>query len=71
MFFFSGGGAGHVQSVVLSAMLIIVGFVVGMIGLAADMISANRRLIEESLYRLRKLEMDGAAEFPPARRERS
>ncbi|MFO8008992.1 MAG: glycosyltransferase family 2 protein [Candidatus Brocadiia bacterium] len=71
IFFFSGGGAGHVQSVVLSAMLVIVGFVVGMIGLAADMISANRRLIEESLYRLKKLEMDGAAEAQPARREQS
>ncbi len=68
LYFLSGDGAGHVQSVVLSAMLIIVGFVVGMIGLAADMISANRRLIEESLYRLKKLEMDEAAE-PDAARE--
>ncbi len=63
-YYLDGKGGGHVQSVVFSAMLIIVGFVVGMIGLAADMIAANRRLIEDSLYRLRKLEHDGLSARP-------
>ena len=62
-YYFNGEG-GHVQSVVLSAMLIVVGFVVGMIGLAADMVAANRRLLEDSLYRLRKLEHDGLSTPP-------
>lgn len=57
VYYFGNGGSGHVQSVVISAGLIVVGFVVGMIGLAADMISANRELIEDSLYRLRKAEL--------------
>jgi len=57
LFFFRGHGSGHVQSLLLSGVLITVGVVVGMIGLAADMIAANRRLIEESLYRIRRAEI--------------
>jgi glycosyltransferase involved in cell wall biosynthesis len=57
VFYFSGNGSGHVQSLLLSAILIIVAFVVGMIGLAADMIAANRQLIEDSLCRLKRMEM--------------
>jgi glycosyltransferase involved in cell wall biosynthesis len=55
-YFFTTRGQGHVQSLVLSAALLIVAFVIGMIGLAADMISANRQLIEDALYRLKRLE---------------
>ena len=36
----------------------IVGFQVGMIGLLADIISANRRLIEDVLFRVKKLEIN-------------
>jgi glycosyltransferase involved in cell wall biosynthesis len=57
-FYFIGGAAGHVQSLVLSAALLIVGFQVLLIGLLADLIAANRRLIEEALYRLKRLELD-------------
>jgi hypothetical protein len=41
---------------------LIVGFQVLLIGLLADLIAANRRLIEEALYRLKKLELDGQQE---------
>jgi glycosyltransferase involved in cell wall biosynthesis len=61
-FFFTGGAAGHVQSLILSAAFLIVGFQVLLIGLLADLIAANRRLIEEVLYRLKKLELDGEQE---------
>lgn len=54
--FFFGREAGHLQSVVLAAILIIVGFQVAMIGLIADLISFNRKILEEVLYRLRALE---------------
>jgi glycosyltransferase involved in cell wall biosynthesis len=53
-----GDGAGHVQSLILSAVLLIVGFQVGLIGLLADVISGNRRLIEDVLYRVRLMELD-------------
>jgi hypothetical protein len=36
----------------------IVGFQVGLIGLVADLIAGNRRLIEDCLYRVKKVEMD-------------
>lgn len=58
-FVFSGQGAGHVQSVILAAVLMIVGFQVLLIGLLADLIGFNRRILEEVLYRLRKMELSG------------
>lgn len=51
-----GQRIGHVQSLILSAILIIVGFQVMLIGLLADLLSCNRKLIEELIYRVRKLE---------------
>jgi glycosyltransferase involved in cell wall biosynthesis len=52
-YYFTGFGAGHLQSLVLSAVLMIVGFQVMLMGLVADVISANRKLIEDVLYRIR------------------
>ncbi len=49
--------AGHVQSLILSAILLIVGFQVVLIGLLADLIGFNRKILEEILYRLRKLDV--------------
>ncbi len=61
-FFISGQGTGHVQSVILSAALLIVGFQIFVIGLVADLISSNRKIMEEVLYRLRKLDVDTSKE---------
>jgi glycosyltransferase involved in cell wall biosynthesis len=51
------GGARYVQSLILSAVLMIVGFYTALIGLVADLISANRKLLEDLVYRIRKLEI--------------
>ena len=56
-FYFTGGGAGHVQSLLLAAVLLIVGFQVMLMGLVADVISANRKLLEDLLYRVRSMEL--------------
>jgi hypothetical protein len=56
--FFSGGGEGHIQSLVIGAALLIMGFVSFMIGLLADLIAVNRNLLESTLQRLRKLELE-------------
>ncbi len=40
----------------------IVGFQVLLIGLLADVISANRKLLEEVVYRVRRLEIPDAGE---------
>lgn len=52
-------GQGHVQSVILAAVFFIVGFQVMVIGLLSDVIAANRRLLEDMLYRVKKLELSG------------
>jgi glycosyltransferase involved in cell wall biosynthesis len=55
-FYFAGDGQGHLQSLVLAAVLLIVGFQVLLMGLMADVISSNRKLIEDLLYRVRAME---------------
>jgi glycosyltransferase involved in cell wall biosynthesis len=57
-FYFNGTGSGHVQSLLLAAVLMIVGFQVLLIGLVADVISANRKLLEDLLYRVRSIELN-------------
>lgn len=56
-FYLSGTGNGHIQSLILAAVLLIVGFQLGIMGLIADLISNNRKLIEETLYRVKKIEL--------------
>jgi glycosyltransferase involved in cell wall biosynthesis len=56
-YYFTGDGLGHLQSLILSAVLMIVGFQVLLIGLLADVISGNRKLIEDLVYRVRTIEM--------------
>lgn len=53
-FYAAGEGAGHVQSLVLSGALLTIAFQVWMLGILADLISINRRLSEEILYRMRR-----------------
>ena len=55
-FYFTGSGSGHLQSLLLAAVLLIVGFQVMLMGLVADVISANRKLLEDLLYRARSME---------------
>jgi hypothetical protein len=57
----AGHRVGHVQSLILAAILIIVGFQVILIGLLADLLSCNRKLLEEAVYRVRKMEIAGEA----------
>lgn len=58
-FYLTGSGQGHLQSLIFAAIFTIVGFQVLLIGLVADIISSNRRLIEDALYRVRKMELGG------------
>jgi glycosyltransferase involved in cell wall biosynthesis len=57
-FYFNNDGQGHLQSLLLAAVLMIVGFQVMLIGLVADVISANRKLLEDLLYRVRSMELN-------------
>jgi glycosyltransferase involved in cell wall biosynthesis len=64
-FYVNGYGSGHVQSLVLSAALLIVGFQVILIGLVADLIGFNRKILEDLLYRIRRIEL-GDHQHPPS-----
>ncbi len=46
-FFFTGAGNGHVQSVILAAVLLVVGFQTILVAFLADIMGANRKLTEE------------------------
>ncbi|MDF1513852.1 MAG: glycosyltransferase family 2 protein, partial [Anaerolineae bacterium] len=56
-YYFTGPGTGRIQSLILTAILLIVGFQTCLIGLVADLISFNRKILEELLYRVRKMEL--------------
>ncbi len=57
-YMFMGAGAGHIQSLILAAVLMMLGFQIIVIGLISDLIAANRRLSEEIVYRLRKMDRE-------------
>jgi len=52
-FHFTGGGAGHVQSLLVGVAVVLMAFVVGLLG---DLLAANRRLAEELVQRVRRLD---------------
>jgi glycosyltransferase involved in cell wall biosynthesis len=52
-YYLIGRGVGHIQSLILAAILLIVGFQTMLIGLLADLIGANRKILEEVLYKLK------------------
>jgi glycosyltransferase involved in cell wall biosynthesis len=56
-FYFTEGGAGHIQSLVLGGVFLLLGFLLFVTGLLADLISHNRRLSEMSLEKVRRIEL--------------
>lgn len=52
-YYVHGAGGGKVQSLILSALLILLGFQILMIGMLSDLVAANRRLLEDILFRLK------------------
>ncbi len=57
-FFFNNQTAGHVQSLILAAIFLIVGFQIIMMGLAAELIAINRQLLEDIQLRVKKSELE-------------
>lgn len=64
VFIFLGTAGGHIQSLILCSTLLFIGFQTIVIGLLADVISANRKILEDVQYRVRKLEYDGVKVCP-------
>ena len=53
-FFFHGTGDGHVQSLLLAVTLILLGAMITIVGLQADVIAANRKMLEDIRYEVKK-----------------
>ncbi len=58
IFYFGGTGAGHIQSLILASTLMLLGFQTFIVGLLADIISANRKILEDVQYHVRRLDFD-------------
>lgn len=59
LYFFSiGQGDGHNQSLVLGGTLLTIGFLTFIVGMVADLINFNRQLIEQTLERVRRIELE-------------
>lgn len=58
VYWFNGRNAGHIQSLILACTLMIMGFMTFVIGMLADVLSANRKLLEDVQYHIRKLVYD-------------
>ena len=55
-FYFTSGGQGHIQSLILASTLLGSGFIIFVVGLLADLISVNRKLLETIEWRVQQLE---------------
>jgi glycosyltransferase involved in cell wall biosynthesis len=52
--YFTVGGAGHIQSLILASILIGIGFQTIMVAFMADLLAVNRKLLEELQYKSRE-----------------
>ena len=50
-----GESDGHIQSLILASVLLIMGFVTYIIGLQADVIAKNRKILEDVQYQIRRI----------------
>lgn len=58
VYLFMGEGSGHIQSLLLGSTLLMMGFMTFVIGLLADIIAKNRKILEDVQYHVRKLDYD-------------
>lgn len=70
-FYAIGEGDGHVQSLVLGGVLIILGMVSMMFGIVADLVGRNRQLLEATLERVRRIEAGLNAPAPEKKTQRT
>lgn len=57
IYYYQGLGAGHIQSLILAGVLLMLGWQTVMMGLQADIIAANRKLLQDIQFRVKKIEM--------------
>ncbi len=57
-FWLGGTGGGHIQSLILASMMVVVGVQTVVVGLQGDIIAANRKLLEDIQYRVKRLDYE-------------
>lgn len=57
-FYFTGDGSGHIQSLILGGTFTILGFISFLIAMLADLINFNRQLVEQTLEKVRRIELE-------------
>jgi len=50
---------GHIQSLILSSVLLLMGFITFIIGFMADILAKNRMILEDIQYHVRKIDYEG------------
>jgi glycosyltransferase involved in cell wall biosynthesis len=63
-FYVNGRGQGHLQSLVLTAILIVVGAQMIMFGMLAELIGNNRKMLEDIQWRTRRMELEAESGHP-------
>ena len=56
--YFQDTGRTHVPSLILAAILLLIGFQTWVVGLVADLLAVNRKMLEDIQYRVRRSEAD-------------
>jgi glycosyltransferase involved in cell wall biosynthesis len=63
-FFAIGQGQGNIQSLILTAILILVGVQLMLFGLLAELVGNNRKLLEDIQWRTRRMELEARSGHP-------
>ena len=58
VFLCMGGGQGNVQSLILCSMLILIGVMIWVVGLLADVMAANRKILQEIQQKVREMDYE-------------
>jgi glycosyltransferase involved in cell wall biosynthesis len=56
LFFSRGSASGHIQSLIVGTGAVVLSFLVGLVAMLAELLAANRRLLEDLLMRVRNIE---------------
>jgi hypothetical protein len=58
LFYYQGDGSGHIQSLILGGVFLLMGFITFVMAILADLLNFNRQLLEATLEKVRRIELD-------------
>lgn len=57
LFYYQGDGSGHIQSLILGGVFLLMGFITFVMAILADLLNFNRQLLEATLEKVRRIEL--------------